>query len=328
MKRFLATALAVLALVGCNSGTGPGGRSEARLQMPLATTVTLTHSNISELDGQVAIAVTTELVGGNTVVTIPAITSWPVGNTFLGLDQFYYAESATDHPIIQVKDQGCDELVIGGMACGWTVNYDGTIADGFGSFASRKSASPASQGATTQDLVFVLLGNAELVANDHGAMFAVHGRFDHDCSGWFSDGTSPYVGSDPACYPRCEQCEYSCSLSVEPAALELLAGGWGNALVTVNETGSPQVPITLSIGPMPLPPGITVGLSPNPVNPPLPGTSVLNVQTLASTPLGPTQIVITGEGQSPTGLTFQCTTTLDLNIVTRPPGACYCPTGP
>jgi hypothetical protein len=325
MKPFLAATLALLALAGCSSGTGDGGRSEAQRQLPLAPTeVTLTHSNVSELDGQTAIRVTMELVGGNTVVTIPAITSWPVQNGFLGLDHFFYGASGLAHPVIRVKDQGCDEPVVGVEACGWKVNHAGCTASGFGCFASKKSAGPASHGATTQDLVFVLRGDVTFAANDHGAMFAVHGRFTEDCSGWFSDGTASSVQSNARCTGRCG---HTCSLSVEPDALDMLRGSWGTATVTVTESGpAPAVPITLSVNPLSLPAGVTVGLAPNPVNPP--GASMMTVQTTPSAPLGTTQIVITGEGQEATGEPFRCRTTLELTILPPPPpqpGACYCP---
>lgn len=322
MKPYLAAAAALLVLAGCSDGTRLEGPSEARQYLPLATDVTLTHSNVSQFDGQAAILVRTELVGGNTVVTIPAVTSWPVENAFLGIDQFFYGASRYDHPIIRVKDEGCDELVIGGQACGWTVNYDGCTADSFGCFASSKSADSASHGATTQELVFVLLGDVNFAANGRGATFAVHARFGRDCGGWFSDGTASYVGSNPNCRPLCER---ACSLSVDPTSLEFQRGGWGQATVTVNETGPmPWVPITLSVDPLSLPLGVSVGLIPNPVNPP--GTSLMTVSTAPDAPLGTTQIVIQGQGYEPTGQPFWCRTALELTIRPPPqPGACYCP---
>lgn len=321
MKPYLAAALALLALAGCSDNKSDS-RSEAQRHLPLVSEITLTHSNVSELDGQVAIVVNVERMGGKTVVTIPPITSWPVENAFRGLDKFYYGAPGLEHPVIRVKDEGCDEPVINGRACGWTVNDDGCIAAGFGCFASRKTAGPAAHGATTQPLVFVLQGETDFDRNNHGARFAVHGRFDQDCSGWFSDGTATEVEPIPACQPPAE---HTCSISVDPAALELLLGGWGSATVTVTETGQPVVPITLSIVPVPLPPGISIGLVPNPVSPP--GTSVLTVQTTPGAGTGTTQLSIVGQGQVGTGAPFQCRTTLELEILPPPPlpvGGCYC----
>jgi hypothetical protein len=260
------------------------------------------------------------------VVTIPRITSWPVQNAFLGLDHFYYGAIAINHPVIEVKDEGCDEWVVGGEACGWVVNYNGCVASGFGCFASRKSHGPASHGATTQDLVFVLLGDVDIATNDHGAQFAVHGRFSDDCSGWFSDGTATEVESQDACEPGTPQPPVrTCSLSVTPSQLEVVRGSWGGATVTVGESGEPPVPITLSVDPLSLPAGVTAGFAPNPVNPP--GTSMMTVQTMATTPSGVFEITVLGGGLA-AGEPFRCSTTLELKVREPPPqsGACYCPT--
>jgi hypothetical protein len=167
----------------------------------------LTHANVSEFDGKTAIPVAIASVGGDTRVTIGVAASWPVENRFLGFDHFSYNASSTDHPVIRVADEGCDEAVVSGWACGWHVNFDGSTADGFGTFASRTNSDSASHGGSTQPLVFWLRGSADITANEHGAKFALHGRFGDGpgtsagCSGWFSDGTSNGVDGDAGCAP-------------------------------------------------------------------------------------------------------------------------------
>jgi hypothetical protein len=280
----------------------------------------LTRSNVSVFDGQTAIPVDVQFVSGQTKITI-GLPTFPVTNAFLGFDHFLYG---AENPIVRVQDEGCDEPVVDGTACGWRVNFDGCNGDGFGCFASHSSQDPAGHGDRTAPLVFFLAGEATLTPNDRGAVFALHGRFE-DCSGWFSDGIAA-VSPEPACIARPPQPPLrACSLQVEPSSLSLVQGGAASAVVTVAETGdAPFPPLTLSILPSPLPAGLALVLAPNPTTGP--GDLSLSVQASSSAPAGAAAVTVRANGTDPSsGQAIQCEVQLALEVTSRPPAQCICP---
>lgn len=297
----------------------PPGSHHVGLESTVVT-VELARSNALPFDGRTGIVATAERDGGMVKLTLTADPSWPVQNTFLGFDKLYTTADWRDHPVVRVVDEGCDEWVAGGQACGWQVNTGGCTADGFGCFPSLASADPGGHGARTGPLVFYLAGDPMFLANDHGARFAVHGRFDGDCSGWFSDGVSTSVEAAPACLPVAEP---RCELTVAPTSLTVTRGGHATAVVSVasDVPGSPAV--TLAIEAVPPPVGLTFTLAPNPVAPP--GVATLGVTAGELARAGDTSLTIVGTAIDPeTGHAVRCTTHVSLDVVERP-DVCGCP---
>jgi hypothetical protein len=76
----------------------------------------------------------------------------------------------------------------------WNTNFGGaTAGGGFGDFLSLKSLSGGTTAGITTPIFFVFGDTAIPVtytANSDGATFAVHVRYENECSGWVSDGKS------------------------------------------------------------------------------------------------------------------------------------------
>jgi len=122
----------------------------------------------------------------------------------LGIDTVFYNCEGCDS---LSNTQGDDALNFGGVKAvwengiggtgtdvtsSWTTNYAGqTSGGGFGSFFSRKDLDPASHSGVAPDtLFFVLNDHVTFVGNDNGSTFAAHVRYEENCSGWVSDGTT------------------------------------------------------------------------------------------------------------------------------------------
>lgn len=323
MKKLFIVVVAALAGVACTSNEP---KTVYRSALTAPTSLTLQNSNTEEFNGLVSIPVEQVLVGGNTEVRIGPVASWPILNGFLGFDKFYYSASRSEHPVIAIRDEGCNELVVDGYACGWHVNYDGQTADGFGTFASSTTAEGASQGGKTMVLVFVLAGDAPINANDHGARFALHGRFDDfngnsaGCSGWFSDGTSSEVVSDSGCLYAAR-----CTVVVTPSSASIYAGDdvWFDVQTWVSGVNSLE--LELSVTPNPMYPGMNVALIPNPVT--APTESGMHVTTFETLPAGTYPIGLKAAGVA-YDLPVECETSISLDVTKRPPtppnGWCTC----
>lgn len=121
-----------------------------------------------------------------------------------GIDQFFYDNDgrANDSTTLTISS-------ISGNTDSWTFNFNGTQADGFGNFDSRKSSGPSEN---SLSLVFTVPGS-DLAANLDE--FAVHVRYQNNCSGWASNRTNSGGTSDASCG----------ALVPEPAPLGLMAIG-------------------------------------------------------------------------------------------------------
>jgi hypothetical protein len=143
----------------------------------------LENVNTAELDG-IAVRVTIDNTGSNTVLSARLVAN-PVANAPIGIDQFYYNNATI---ISSVNEAG------------WSTNFDGTQADGFGSLASRTNLNSAGTGGISSDIVFTLNGIVtEFPENSQGSSFVVHVRFAETCSGFVSNGISNSVTSEPTC---------------------------------------------------------------------------------------------------------------------------------
>lgn len=309
-------AVALPLLFGC---VPESGSVSQRVSMAFSAT----HSNVSEFDGKVNIPVSVTTEDGATRVEIGYVSSWPISNEFLGFDKFYYNASEATNPIVRIQDEGCDEAVVNGEACGWRVNRGSCVGDGFGCFGSLASMEPAGLGGRSGPLAFYLAGDANLLPNDHGSRVALHARFGDDCSGWFSDGISSGLGSDPSCESSAEP--RICVLTVAPSPLNILRGEFGTAVISVSVSGpEPKPGVSLSTSAAPF--GTSLSLQPSLVVPPV-KSSILTVQTSENTPLGASLLNIKATGRDEYGDRFSCETPFSLNVFEVPPepGVCGCP---
>ena len=77
------------------------------------------------------------------------------------------------------------------VTASWSTNYGGaTAGGGFGDFLSLKNLDGGTKAGIDSPLFFVLADIAAFPLNDNGASFAAHVRYDNDCSGWVSNGTT------------------------------------------------------------------------------------------------------------------------------------------
>lgn len=301
---------AVLLLMAL-AATACSDRSAALRTARYAVTspIVLSGSNVTELNGSGA-SLTVEVVDGNTRVTIVADPSWPIQNAFRGFQDFFYNAPSSTYPIIHVQDGACDADVIAGWACDWHVNFDGTNADSFGTFASESNQT---QGATAgaSGVTFTIQGTPDFLVNDHGARFAVHAQFDGGCSGWLSDGTAGTMASNASCVPVQQP---SCSITVEPAALIIARGSTRSIEVMTSATGV-STPLTIGILPSPPPPGLGFVIVPNPVTP---GESaLLTISVDPTAPVDSYVLTLTGAGGG-----ASCSAQLALTVEER--SGCSC----
>lgn len=166
-----------------------------------AYAVSLTNTNVSTLAG---IDIEVVIVGRTLDVYWLSDT---VTNTPLGIDTFYYNTSDTVSTVTgQVT---CTSAL---SSSPWRCNFDGAVADGFGSFASKKSLNPGgTQGLSAGTLIFTLGGVAAMPTE-----FAVHIRYDGGCSGFVSNRSIP---------PGSVTSDSNCHQVPEPSSLLLLGAG-------------------------------------------------------------------------------------------------------
>jgi hypothetical protein len=183
-------------------------------------TTTLTKTNV--VGFSVTVVVTCTVVNGTAQVSVyvdPA--SVPSHLIVLGIDQFYYNTQGTAPSVTGVSTPNTTFTIGGAGNVDWKVNFNGTQADGFGSFNSHTNlaqGNPAhSQGTSAANmLIFDLNGIPTFTANSpQGSQFAVHVRFSDGCSAFVSDGTSTTPERKDSCVPRVP----------EPGSMSLLGLG-------------------------------------------------------------------------------------------------------
>lgn len=184
MRRFLFKFLfAIAAVLLC---TTPAS-ADTSCGVGSICTVTLTQTNVTQLAG-VVVTVTIDNTGANTVLSFQLTTN-PISSTnnALGIDFAAWNIAGTNptFPTGTWSAQGTNNM------------------DGFGSFTERThdTANSLSLGGITSPVVFVLNGlYTNFPANASGNEFAVHIRWDNNCSGFIGGqvGTTS-VSSNPNC---------------------------------------------------------------------------------------------------------------------------------
>ena len=194
-----------------------------------ATALMLDSWNDTDLDASGDyIDVTFGTLSGDSWFSIQWVAGVDNGLQALGLDTvFYNCTACGEFSNKKGDDTGTLGGVIGvftGAAAGtlttditadWTTNFGGTEGGGgFGAFASRKSLSGGGTDGISNFLTFLLKGDVlPFSMNSNDATMDVHVRYEEDCSGWVSDGTSSSSSSG------------SCGAVPEPAPLVLISLG-------------------------------------------------------------------------------------------------------
>ena len=146
----------------------------------------------------------------------------------LGIDTIFYNcdgctlsnqkddDTATFGGVFEVYTGATAGALTNDITGDWETNFGGEEGGGgFGSFTSRKNQEGGGTDGITNWITFLLIDDGLLpfVTNGQGATMDAHVRYEEDCSGWASDGTSK------------EQTSGSCGTAPEPTPLVLLAMG-------------------------------------------------------------------------------------------------------
>jgi hypothetical protein len=144
------------------------------------TTINLTHANEAEFDGKIDVGVIYNGSAGTIVVQYMNDTT-PYEP--LGIDTFFYN---LDNDIVSVSETG------------WSTNFNGTTADGFGDFLSKRSQKPAGTGGITSPLIFTLdeSFSEPIAKNALNHTIAIHMRLSDGKSTWLTDGLVPVPSID------------------------------------------------------------------------------------------------------------------------------------
>ena len=144
-------------------------------------------------DDFVRVATGADCTGTNTICV-----TWfegPIveGPLAIGIDQFFFDNSPVANSTALVAS------AVTGNSVGWSFNFNGVTADGFGGFDSHKNQGPAN---STLALVFTVVGSDAAIGTA-GELdeFALHVRYGNSCSGWVSNRTTSSAESDPNCAP-------------------------------------------------------------------------------------------------------------------------------
>ena len=132
----------------------------------------------------------------------------------LGIDTVFYNSSVTVSSVFIGATAGAQTTDV---TSDWSLNFGGTNGGGgFGNFLSKKNLEGGGTEGISNFITFLLNGSSTLAANATGATMDVHVRYEQNCSGWVSDGTTNSADSG------------SCGGAVpEPTPLALLAIGLG-----------------------------------------------------------------------------------------------------
>jgi len=132
----------------------------------------------------------------------------------LGIDTVFYNSSVTVSKVFIGSTAGAQTTDV---TSDWSLNFGGTNGGGgFGNFLSKKNLEGGGSEGISNFITFLLNGSSTLAANANGATMDVHVRYEQNCSGWVSDGTTDSSDSG------------SCGGAVpEPTPLVLLAIGLG-----------------------------------------------------------------------------------------------------
>lgn len=146
-------------------------------------TFELTHSNVTQLDGNVDVRVTWNNTGGNTVFEVQYVSGGPASPKAIA--EFGFNFDTTGRTIT---------VAGGGLGSDWTTTTGnpGPQIDGFGNFKTDVSRPDGTFGITAPILFSVSGGKiTSIAANDmlHNADFVVHLSYNGGCSGFISDGT-------------------------------------------------------------------------------------------------------------------------------------------
>jgi hypothetical protein len=114
--------------------------------------------------------------------------------TALGIDTVFYNCDGCSG-VFEVWENGIDTG--SDVTSDWKLNFGGgNSGGGFGTFSSLKNLdSGGTSGIDPDMLYFVFNGAVDFITNNNDAMFAVHVRYEQDCSGWVSDGNTTESGS-------------------------------------------------------------------------------------------------------------------------------------
>jgi len=143
---------------------------------------------------------------------------WLVGSSSglqaLGIDTVFYNSSVTVSQVFIGSTAGAQTT---NVTSDWSHNFGGTNGSGgFGNFLSKKHLEGGDTEGISNFITFLLNGSSTLTANANGATMDIHVRYEQNCFGRVSDGTTNSSDSG------------SCGGRIpEPTLLVLLAIGLG-----------------------------------------------------------------------------------------------------
>jgi hypothetical protein len=141
--------------------------------------------------------------GGRTTLTLQWIGGADDTAGAQGIDKLFVNNRDSSLEVVAVYVNTIS--AVSNVTGAWLPTNGGTNAGGgFGSFVGKVTEPSGDGGISPDSLIFVLNGfysEASFIANSAGASFAVHARYENNCSGWAADdGAQPgNGGSDSNC---------------------------------------------------------------------------------------------------------------------------------